>query len=209
MTGSEETTSTPGFTFRKSSTRNAGVSNHICIPTFGGPLRHPDPLDELAQEADHLVDLAPDGAEDEDVTAVWTTIDGLDSGGGEARPDLGLLPGEGDDRRRALDRDDRSWLHAIGAEEVPVVVVVEDDDRHHALLAHAGLDAGDPIVANVHVWSSSGGRLERGRHRGRHRASSYPQPRLDGTGASASPRAWPTRRGCATCRSQLAQPPKH
>ena len=102
-------------------------------------LRGPDPLDELAQESDHLVDLAAHGAEDEHVTPA------------DARPDLGLLPGEGDDRRRALDRDDRSWLHTIGAEEVPIVVVVDDDDRHQAFLAHAGLDPGDPVVADVHV----------------------------------------------------------
>ncbi len=91
------------------------------------------------------MDLAADRPEHEDI-ATGSVIAGVREG----RPDLGLLAGEGDERRRALDGDDRPRLHAIGAEQVPVVVVVDDDDRHQALVAHAGLHARDPIVANVH-----------------------------------------------------------
>ncbi len=36
MIGSDETSSTPGFTFRNMSTRKAGVSNHCCIATRRG-----------------------------------------------------------------------------------------------------------------------------------------------------------------------------
>ena len=36
MIGSDETTSTPGLTFRNRSTRNAGVSNHCCMATRNG-----------------------------------------------------------------------------------------------------------------------------------------------------------------------------
>ena len=144
MTGSDETTSTSGLTWRNRSTRKAGVWNHICMPTFGRPtgtVRGPGRggRRQLAQPTHHVVDLTAHAAEDPDLAL------------GQRGSQLGFLAGEGDQLGRSLERDDRPRLSPVRPEQIAVVVVIEDHDGDQALLAHAGLDAGDSVETDLQL----------------------------------------------------------
>lgn len=73
----------------------------------------------------------------------------LDSAIVETLGELRLLSCEGDDLNGAGGRDDGSWLRAILTEEVAEVIVVHVDDGDEPVFAHAFLDAGDTVVADI------------------------------------------------------------
>ena len=205
MTGSDETSSTSGLTWRNMSTRKAGVSNHSCIPTFGRP---------GAELPDGTPDRATISRSRPTTSWIWPPTEPKTSTppSGEARPELGLLGGERDELRRAGGGDDRPRLRPIRPEQVAVVVVVHHHDRRQALLAHPGLDPGDPIVSNVHAGLRLTARaVPRRRHQGtltplspaRHQPSHADAAK----GRSRRPLAHGTRRPTPTPREEPAADP--
>ena len=143
MTGSDETSSTSGFTCAEQvdqEGRRVEPQLHADLRATSGPWRGVagGRCDQLAQASDDVVDLAADRTEDANlaVRESWRA--------------LRLLAGETISSGRADGREQRPRLGPIGPEEVAVVVVVHHHDRDQPLLAHPGLDARDAVEADVH-----------------------------------------------------------